>query len=220
MHPERTRVIVNTHEQMTGQFAPQCRPGVSEPTPIVGRIRAAAGAGNVQVLDATRISTRLLGDAIASNLFLLGYAYQQGLVPVSGAAVERAIELNAIAVEMNRGSVPLGTAGGARPEGGGEPGRSWLTKGWSPPHRSHSTNSSSGRASDLAQWQNEAWATRYRGLVARVRDAERELGAAEALSGAVARNALQADGVQGRVRGGPPLHRRRLPRAAGGGLRR
>ena len=101
MHPERTRVIVNTHEQITGQFARN--PDLEFPTDsIVGRIRAAAGSGNVQLLDATRIATRLLGDAIASNLFLLGYAYQQGLIPVSGTAIERAIELNGVAVEMNR----------------------------------------------------------------------------------------------------------------------
>ncbi|HKK22141.1 MAG TPA: DUF6537 domain-containing protein, partial [Pseudohaliea sp.] len=53
-------------------------------------------------LDSTEVATRLLGDAIASNLFLLGYAWQQGLVPVSAAALERAIELNGVAVAFNR----------------------------------------------------------------------------------------------------------------------
>ena len=42
-----------------------------------------------------------MGDSIATNMFMLGYALQKGWVPVSGAAVEKAIELNGVAVEFN-----------------------------------------------------------------------------------------------------------------------
>ena len=52
-------------------------------------------------LDATRLATALCGDAIATNMFLLGYAWQIGLVPLSEAAILRAIEINAAAVAMN-----------------------------------------------------------------------------------------------------------------------
>ena len=191
VHPARTRVIVNTHEQITGQFARN--PDLEFPTDsIVGRIRAAAGAGNVQLLDATRIATRLLGDAIASNLFLLGYAYQQGLVPVSGAAIERAVELNGVAVEMNREAFRWGRRAArdltaverlALPGDGGPPESGaprsldeWVER----------------RAADLVAYQNAAWAARYRGLVERVREAERALGTGEeALAGAVARYAYK-----------------------------
>jgi len=44
----------------------------------------------------------LMGDAIATNLFMLGYAWQKGLVPISFEALSRAIELNGAAVEMNK----------------------------------------------------------------------------------------------------------------------
>ena len=37
------------------------------------------------------LATALLGDTIASNLFMLGYAYQKGLVPVSAEAIDKAI---------------------------------------------------------------------------------------------------------------------------------
>ena len=57
---------------------------------------------NAEFLDATGLATGLLGDSIASNLFMLGYAYQRGLVPLSAEAIERAIELNGVAVEFNR----------------------------------------------------------------------------------------------------------------------
>ena len=173
MHPRRTRVIVNTHEQITGQFTRN--PDLKFPTDsIVSRIRAAAGRDHVQLLDATRIATRLLGDAIASNLFLLGFAYQQGLVPVSGAAIERAVELNGVAVEMNREAFRWGRRAARDLEAverfalAGEE------------HREPSAPRTldelvERRAAGLVEWQDAAWAARYRGLVERVRRAEEEL---------------------------------------------
>ena len=188
MHPEHTRVIVNTHEQITGQFARN--PDLEFPTDsILGRIRAAAGAG-VQALDATRIATRLLGDAIASNLFLLGYAYQQGLVPVSGTAIERAIELNAIAVEMNREAFRWGRRA-ARDLAAVERLALRSDEGIEPAAPKSLDEFIERRAADLTEWQNAGWATRYRDLVERVRAAERELGAGEALAGSVARYAYK-----------------------------
>ena len=189
MHPERTRVIVDTHEQITGQFARN--PDLEFPTDsIVGRIRAATGAGNVQLLDATRIATRLLGDAIGSNLFLLGYAYQQGLVPVSGTAIERAIELNGVAVEMNREAFRWGRRAARDPEAverlalhGDEDLEAAAPKSLD--------EFIERRVADLVAWQNAAWASRYRELVRRVREAERSLGTGEALAHAVARYAYK-----------------------------
>ena len=189
MHPSRTRVIVNTHEQITGQFARN--PDLEFPTEsILARIRAAAGSDNVQALDATRIATRLLGDAIASNLFVLGYAYQQGLVPVSGTAIERAIDINGVAVEMNREAFRWGRRAARDPEAvlrlafHGDECSEPATPGFLDEYVER-------RAADLAEWQNPAWASRYRRLVDRVREAERALGTGEALSGAVARNAYK-----------------------------
>jgi indolepyruvate ferredoxin oxidoreductase len=52
-------------------------------------------------VDSTRIATALLGDSIAANMFTLGVAFQRGLVPVSAEALEKAIELNGVAVKMN-----------------------------------------------------------------------------------------------------------------------
>ena len=190
MHPERTRVIVNTHEQITGQFARN--PDLEFPTDsIVGRIRSAAGSGNVQLLDATRIATRILGDAIGSNLFLLGYAYQQGLIPVSGTAIERAIELNGVAVEMNREAFRWGRRA-ARDLKAVERLALQGNEGLEPAAPTTLDELVERRVADLAAYQNAAWASRYRTLVGRVREAERALGAGdEALAGAVARHAYK-----------------------------
>ena len=67
----------------------------------------AAGNGTggkeaVTLVAANRLATALMGDAIATNMFLLGYAFQQGTVPVGEAALLRAIELNGVAIDFNK----------------------------------------------------------------------------------------------------------------------
>jgi indolepyruvate ferredoxin oxidoreductase len=65
-------------------------------------ISDACGADAVSFLDATKIATRLMGDSIATNLFVLGFAWQKGLIPLMEATIMRAIELNGAAIEMNK----------------------------------------------------------------------------------------------------------------------
>jgi len=60
------------------------------------------GPDSAWFLDATKIATRLMGDSIATNLFVLGYAWQKGLVPLLEATILRAIEINGAAVAMNK----------------------------------------------------------------------------------------------------------------------
>jgi len=96
-----TRMVVNTHQQMTGDFTRNADfefPGQS----LRRTISKGVGDGQVDFVDATRIATALLGDSIATNMFMLGYAYQRGLVPVSSEAIDKAIELNGAAVKMNQ----------------------------------------------------------------------------------------------------------------------
>ena len=98
---ERSEVVLNTYEAMPGSFT--MHPDLQFPAAeIVAGVRLALGGREPQLLDATQLATALLGDAIAANLFMLGYAWQQGLVPVSFEALMRAIELNGAAVQMNR----------------------------------------------------------------------------------------------------------------------
>ena len=74
-------------------------------------------------VDATRIATALVGDAIATNMFMLGYAWQKGRIPLSREAIRRAIEINAVAVESNLSAFDWGTAHRGRPGRGGASGR-------------------------------------------------------------------------------------------------
>ena len=58
--------------------------------------------------DAQTAAVKLFGNSIAANMFLLGYAYQLGCVPIGAAAIEQAIELNGAAVEMSRRAFRFG----------------------------------------------------------------------------------------------------------------
>lgn len=97
----RTSVVLNSYEAMPGTFT--TRPDMQFPAAdIVAAVRTALDGEAPMVVDATQLATALMGDAIATNLFMLGYAWQQGLVPLSFDALMRAVELNAAAVEMNK----------------------------------------------------------------------------------------------------------------------
>ena len=97
----RTRVVLNSYEAMPGTFT--TRPDMQFPAAdIISAVKVALGGDNPHVVDATQLATALLGDAIMSNLFILGYAWQQGLVPLSFESIMRAVELNGAAIEMNK----------------------------------------------------------------------------------------------------------------------
>jgi len=65
-------------------------------------IRVACGGERVDFLDAGNIAAALMGDGIATNMFMLGYSWQKGWVPLSEAAIMKAIELNAVSVDFNK----------------------------------------------------------------------------------------------------------------------
>ncbi|ROU08591.1 indolepyruvate ferredoxin oxidoreductase family protein [Lysobacter enzymogenes] len=97
----RSQVVLNSYEAMPGTFT--TRPDMQFPaTDIVAAIKLALGEQDPHLVDATQLATALLGDAIAANLFILGYAWQRALVPISFEALMRAIELNGAAIEMNK----------------------------------------------------------------------------------------------------------------------
>ena len=101
MEVGKTRAVVNSHETPTGDLS--AKPDLFFPSGTFNEaIAEAAGRSAVDTLDATKISTALLGDSIATNSFMMGYAWQQGLVPVGREAIKRAIELNGVAVEFNK----------------------------------------------------------------------------------------------------------------------
>jgi len=96
-----TRAVINTHRMATVAFIRN--PDLETPwTAMEEGVRDAIGAEATRFVDATRLAGALLGDSLGTNIFLLGFAYQMGLVPVSQEALFRAIELNGAAVDSNK----------------------------------------------------------------------------------------------------------------------
>jgi indolepyruvate ferredoxin oxidoreductase len=98
---DKTVAIVNVHEQMTGDFA-RDKNSQFPRDELKDTIRKRLGDGNVDFVEATRIATSLMGNSIASNMFMLGYAYQKGLLPLGHEAINKAIEMNGASVDMNK----------------------------------------------------------------------------------------------------------------------
>jgi len=98
--PGATAMVINTAEMLPGEFTRNTE--FSLPTARLRRaIMEASGRDRSHFVNATRLATALLGQSLGANMFLLGYAYQLGALPLSAAAIERALELNGEAVPMN-----------------------------------------------------------------------------------------------------------------------
>ncbi len=89
---------------------------VFDPAPLLRAITLAAGDGQTRTLNASQIALRLMGDTIYANMLMLGYAWQLGGIPLSLAALERAIELNGNAVQANGRAFAIGRMAASRPQ--------------------------------------------------------------------------------------------------------
>jgi indolepyruvate ferredoxin oxidoreductase len=183
----RARAVINTHEVPVGGFAQQ--PQWQYPAAAMrGLIEEAVGKDGVYFLDATETATALMGDSIATNLFLMGYAWQKGMIPLTEAAILRAIELNGVAVASNQRSFLWGrraahdAAAVARVA---TPAQAISITHLLPQSLDKLVER---RALYLTDYQDAAYAERYRKLVAQVRDAEAALGAGHRLADAVAKS--------------------------------
>ncbi|HEV2677741.1 MAG TPA: indolepyruvate ferredoxin oxidoreductase family protein [Aliidongia sp.] len=168
-----TRAFVSRAETIVGSFTQN--PDLKFPTDQTRQaLIDGVGADAVEFLDAARLAVALLGDSIAANLFVLGYAWQKGTIPVSAEAIDKAIELNAVAVEFNKKSFLWGRRAAvdlAAVEAVATPKRAATGSR----RLSESLDEIiDRRARELVAYQNAAYAERYLSLVGRMRQAEIE----------------------------------------------
>jgi indolepyruvate ferredoxin oxidoreductase len=170
--PGSTAMIINLAEVLPGEFTRN--PEFSLPSERLKRtITSLAGPANTHFVNASALSTALLGQSIGANMFMLGYAYQLGVLPIAAEAIEKAIEMNGEAVAMNhaafrwgrRAAVDLSAVEAlARPAAGeADPARR-LSGSFE--------EMVSRRVEFLTAYQNAAYAERYRRRVAAVKTAE------------------------------------------------
>ena len=185
MHADRTYAVVNLEQTMPGQFA--SNPDFEFPTDQVRDLIKESVGGNVDFVEASKLATALMGDSIATNLFLLGYAYQKGHIPVSEAALLRAIELNGVGVESNKKSFTWGRRAAVNLDRVARVALPEPPVSITPLARQNINAVVRHRMEILTGYQDAVYARRYESLVTGVREAESRLGLGNKLSLAVAR---------------------------------
>jgi indolepyruvate ferredoxin oxidoreductase len=172
LHLERSHLVVNDTVAPSAEF-------VDNPDAVVHSdamkqsIQAEVSKGRATFLPAGEIADALLGDSIATNLFLVGYAFQKGLLPVSAEAINKALELNGVKVEFNQQAFYWGR-------------RAYLDQADVESVSGLSASRFSAkvalndvvdyRSKDLLAYQNQAYADQYASRIAAVQSRTSELG--------------------------------------------
>lgn len=172
LNREHSHAVINSHLSPTADFTHDA----DAVFPINDMEQAIAGeleSGHSHFVRATTLATRLLGDAIYANFFLLGVAYQQGLIPLSADAIDKAVELNGVAIEQNQQAFLWGRrytidAAAVLTEAG-------LSKEHKTSKPESLETAIAYRSAYLTDYQDQAYARRYLDLVDRVRRFEQEL---------------------------------------------
>ena len=166
----RTRAVINESIAPTSAFQ-FGGAEVIDTAALIGTLQTQLLPESARGLDALDLAQRLLGDTVGTNMLMLGVALQCGYLPVSASALERAIELNGVAVAANRYALRLGRLFAQSPE--------QVLRLLAPAASGEGALSMdldallNRRAAHLTLYQNATLAQRYRSLVERVRSAER-----------------------------------------------
>jgi len=185
--PGRTAAIVNSHVAPTFEFATNPDLDLSSKR-MEDAIRGAAGGSACDFVAATRLATALCGDAIFTNPFLMGFAYQRGLLPVGRGALERAFALNARSVGSNLRAFAWGRLAAHDPAAVEAAARPALRDSQLAGVAEDLDAIVARRVAFLTDYQNARFAAAYRARVERVAAREREVAPGSTrLASAVAR---------------------------------
>lgn len=202
LSPQRTIVVASTSATATGEMV--IHPTIAYPdiAALRARLEAVTRPDASRWVDAAYMAQALVGDGQVANVFLLGVAYQAGALPVAAASLEKAIELNGVAVEHNLAAFRWGRAWAVDPVGvqriaaGRKP--ALTTPAVALPKELATQVAAFGevleapiriRTEDLCAYQNVRYAQRYLATLARVREVEQRVRPGSAvLTDAVARN--------------------------------
>ncbi|MGI5272353.1 indolepyruvate ferredoxin oxidoreductase family protein [Nonomuraea sp. CA-218870] len=174
--PERTVAVLSTSEVPTGRMVADpavAFPALDEVTaPILDRVRP----GPVRLLDARALASELFGDDQTANMLLVGVAFQLGAIPLPAEAIEEAIRLNGVAVEVNLQAFRHGRRFARDPAApraqAAPPPREDVTGTVRAAPGSELARLVALRSHELVAYQDLGYARRYTGVVERVRALE------------------------------------------------
>ena len=177
MRKGHTRVVLNTTEMSTADFV-KFRDASLKASDRVEAIQTVVGKQNLSTIAANQVTESLLGNTIYSNVLMVGYAWQKGLLPISLDAMLRAIELNGVEVEQNQKAFGWGRIAAADPE--------FVQEQIGDPQQTVRGIESLDeiilrRADFLVDYQDQALSRRCTDLVERVRQTETAVGGGDKL---------------------------------------
>jgi len=166
LRPAHTHTLLNTYVAPVSEFTRNPDAPLNTDA-LIAKIRHVTGDDTLSTVDAHGIAKTLFGDSILSNMFMLGYAWQRGYVPLSYTALLRAIELNGVSLALNRDAFEAGRLAAHRPDVLKEtlPATGQIIQF----HASESLERVVARhIRDLTDYQGAAYARTYQSLVERV----------------------------------------------------
>ncbi len=166
-----SKVIANTHVAPPGSFVLDQSVDLS-PEFMLRRLGNAASGDAVFAVNATQFATAAFGNALTANMFLLGFAYQHGVVPISEAALMEAVTLNGVSVDANKRAFALGRRAAHDPAWAQSLLGRQTPAGEAQPETLETLVAR--RQAFLTDYQDAAYASRYVETVRRVERAERE----------------------------------------------
>jgi len=169
MIPTRTAVVANADIAPTADFV-RNRDIDFHSDQVEKVIRAASNANACDFIAADTVAVALMGDAIAANMIVMGYAWQKGLIPLHRQSLEAAIELNGVAVEFNKRAFGLGRLLATRPDKIMAMVEATRGPAAEPPAVTLD-EVIARRSADLVAYQDEPYAARFAALVAKARAA-------------------------------------------------
>jgi indolepyruvate ferredoxin oxidoreductase len=182
----RTRIVTNVHEIPVAESLKNPDADLKTDA-LLAKMRFAAGDDRVETFDAQSLAEEFLGDTVTANILAMGYAWQRGLIPIGLPAMQRAIELNGVAVESNLLSFALGRLAAGNPAALREEAATKADDDTLEALIARGVN-------HLTGYQNAAWAQRFETAVRRAWQAEQACAGSDAalpLTRAVARSLMK-----------------------------
>ena len=181
LDPKWSHVVASTTVTPTGRMIGHVASSTLDISPYRADLDGRSDAASNRYVESARLTIGLLGSALTSNVFMLGVALQAGMLPLSSSAVERAIELNGVAVEANKEAFAWGRRWAVNPEAvekaaKGAPTKPADTRGLEDLGDASLIGFVASRRVDLRAYQDAKYADRYVEMVRRCAAAERSAG--------------------------------------------
>ena len=181
LDPKWSHVVASTTVTPTGRMIGHVASSGLDIAPYRVDLDSRSEGASNRYVDSAKLTIGLLGSALTSNVFLLGVALQAGMLPLSSSAIERAIELNGVAVEANREAFAWGRRWAVDPDAVEKAARGTKikpadTKGLEDLGNEALIQFVASRRVDLRAYQDAKYADRYVAMVRRCVAAEQTAG--------------------------------------------